>query len=130
MNSNELFQYLTEQLPNVEYLFFKWIGGNDDWHGYEFVLGKTEAGEVTEFPSTAADEIIDKLNGSNLFEELSLTVNCTDMGWSEGVLLVALKPLTAEFYDDSVVGFVYSEGFKGFAIGGKNHEEIGGSLDF
>ena len=64
-----------------------------------------------------------------LFEELALDINCTDQGWSEGVLLIALKPLTDSFEDDSITYLYQDSGFKGFALAGKNHNEISGSLE-
>ena len=75
------------------------------------------------------DEINNELKSFFLFEELSLNVNCVDQGWSEGVLLIALKPLSDCFEDDSIIYLSQDAGFKGFAIAGKNHEEIGGALE-
>ncbi len=129
MNSKELFQNLSTKLPNVEYLFFKWSGGGDDWSGYEFIHGKDNSVEINEFPLQLDDEINNELKSFFLFEELSLNVNCVDQGWSEGVLLIALKPLSDCFEDDSIIYLSQDAGFKGFAIAGKNHEEIGGALE-
>jgi hypothetical protein len=129
MNSKELFQNLSTKLPNVEYLFFKWSGGGDDWTGYEFLHGKDNSAEINEFPLQLDEEINNELKSFFLFEELSLNVNCVDQGWSEGVLLIALKPLSDSFEDDSIIYLCQDPGFKGFAIAGKNHEEIGGALE-
>jgi hypothetical protein len=129
MNSQELFQNLSSKLPNVEYLFFKWSGGGDDWTGYEFLRGKDHKGEINEFPLKSDEEINNELISFVLFEELCLDINCTDQGWSEGVLLIALKPLSDSFEDDSITYLYQDSGFKGYAISGKNHDEIGGTLD-
>ena len=129
MTSSELFQFLSEKLPNVEFLFFKWSGGGDDWTGYEFIKGKNETGEITEFPLSTDTDIQNEMKSFVLFEELALDINCTDQGWSEGVLLIALKPLTDSFEDDSVTYLYQDSSFKGFAIAGKNHNEISGSLE-
>ena len=129
MNSNELFQFLSEKLPAVEFLFFKWSGGDDDWTGYEFIKGKNETEEITEFPLSGDTDIQNEMKSFVLFEELALDINCTDQGWSEGVLLIALKPLTDSFEDDSITYLYQDSGFKGFALAGKNHNEISGSLE-
>jgi hypothetical protein len=129
MTSSELFQFLSEKLPTVEYLFFKWSGGGDDWTGYEFIKGKNETGEITEFPLSTDTDIQNEMKSFVLFEELALDINCTDQGWSEGILLIALKPLTDSFEDDSVTYLYPDSSFKGFAIAGKNHNEISGSLE-
>lgn len=129
MTSSELFQSLSEKLPTVEYLFFQWSGGGDDWTGYEFIKGKNETGEITEFPLSTDTDIQNEMKSFVLFEEMAVDMNCTDQGWSEGVLLIALKPLT-EYFEDSSVAYLYlDQSFKGFAIAGKNHSEIGGSLE-
>jgi hypothetical protein len=129
MNSNELFQFLSEKLPTVEFLFFKWSGGGDDWTGYEFIKGKNETGEITEFPLSGDTDIQNEMKSFVLFEELALDINCTDQGWSEGILLIALKPLADSFEDDSITYLYQDSGFKGFALAGKNHNEISGSLE-
>jgi len=61
MNSKELFQNLSTKLPNVEYLFFKWSGGGDDWTGYEFLHGKDNSAEINEFPLQLDEEINNEL---------------------------------------------------------------------
>jgi hypothetical protein len=129
MNSSELFQFLSEKLPTVEFLFFKWSGGGDDWTGYEFIKGKNETGEITEFPLSGDTDIQNEMKSFVLFEELALDINCTDQGWSEGILLIALKPLADSFEDDSITYLYQDSGFKGFALAGKNHNEISGSLE-
>lgn len=129
MDSKELFNFLSEKMPNVEYLFFKWSGGGDDWTGYEFVKGKNDTGEINEFPIEMDEEIQNELRSFTLFEELSLNINCVDQGWSEGVLLIALKPLTDYVDDDNAPYFYQNPGFKGIAIAGRNFEEIDGTLD-
>ena len=42
---------------NVEYLFFKWYGGGDDWTGYEFLHGYNDSGKFTDFPIPPENEI-------------------------------------------------------------------------
>lgn len=128
-NSKQLFELLSQKLPDFEYLFFKWSGGGDDWSGFEFINGKNGAAVADTIPAQLDKETVEIMNQSTLFEELSLQINSTDQGWSEGVLFIALKPLTEMFEDDSIAYISQDEGFKGFAIAGKNHEEIGGSLD-
>ena len=126
MNSKELFKNLTTKLPNVEYLFFKWSGGGDDWSGYEFLHGYDDSGKFTDFPIPPENEINNELKSFVIFDELSLTINCVDRGWSEGFLLIALKPLSEEFEYDR---FYQDSGFKGFAIEGRNHEEFFDSIN-
>jgi len=120
---------LAQKLSDVEYLFFKWSGGGDDWTGFEFVNAKKGAEVLNSAPAALDKETNEIINQSSLFEELSLQINSTDQGWSEGVLLIALQPLTEMFEDDSITYLSQDEGFKGFSIAGKNHEEIGGTLD-
>jgi hypothetical protein len=129
MNSKELFSYLGSAMPTMEYLFFKWSGGGDDWSGFEFVYGNSDAGRVESLPVELNADIQAEMMAFTLFEELSMTINCTDQGYSEGVLLIALKPLSDLFEDDSVAYLSQDKGFKGFAVAGKNHEEISGALD-
>jgi hypothetical protein len=127
MTSSELFQSLSEKLPTVEYLFFQWSGGGDDWTGYEFIKGKNETGEFTEFPLSTDTDIQKEMKSFVLFDEMNMDMYCVDQGSSEGVLLIALKPLTESFDEDSLL--YVDAGFKGFAIGGINHIETFGSLE-
>lgn len=129
MNANELFQNLSTKLPNVEYLFFKWSGGGDDWTGFEFLKGKNDLEEFSEFPLQSDNEIQNELQSGVLFDELSIIINTVDQGCSEGVLLIALKPLSDIFEDDSITYIFQDSGFKGFALSGYNREEISGQLD-
>jgi hypothetical protein len=131
MTSSELFQFLSEKLPTVEYLIFKWSGGGDDWTGYEFIKGKNETGEFTEFPLSNNTEIQKEMNSFIIFDEMGVSVSCAGGGYCKGFLLIALKPLTddLELYDESWDEcYAVERNLKGFAIHGVQTDDIRGEL--
>lgn len=129
ISSKDLFEMLQEKLPQHEYLLFSWKGGGDDFHGYKLIMSKENGVEHDDHPEAFSSEIQESVNNSTILDDLSLEVYCVDQGWSEGLLLIALKPLTKDFYYDEPCVLEASSGFKGICVSGLNHEEISNSID-
>ena len=130
MEPSELFNLLASKMPDVEYLFFKWTGHSDDWSGFIFLNGQNEEGVFDQEPEALDKDLRQELNEIDLFEEMDFEIRFTDGAWSEGVLLIALKPLTGTFEDDSIAYICQDKGFKGFALAGNNHVSNQADLDF
>ena len=130
MEPSELFNLLVSKMPDIEYLFFKWSGGGDSWSGFHFMEGKNEQGVFSQKPEELDDDICKELDEIDLFYEMDFEIKYTDQGWSEGILLIALKPLSETFEDDSIAYICQDDGFKGFAVAGNNHESNQADLDF
>lgn len=130
MEPSELFQLLSSKMPHMEYLFFKWSGHSDDWSGFNFIQGKNEQGVFVQQPEELDNELRKQLDEIDLFEEMDFEIRFTDGAWSEGVLLIALKPLSEIFEHDSIAYICQDDGFKGFALAGNNHVSNQADLDF
>lgn len=135
MEAKEVFRLLVSKLLDVEYMLFQWTGGGDDWSGFKFLKGKDVNGEFFESPEAFDGELLKALNECDVFDEMDFGINFTDQGWSEGVLLIALKPLKDIFEADIMVNdqnvyICQDDGFKGFALAGNNHNTQQSDLEF
>lgn len=129
LDAQELFKELCRVLPDYEYLVFAWSGGGDSFGGFELVQSKVNGEEITSHDADLVSKIQKAVDSSTILYDMDLSVNTVDQGWSEGLLLIALKPLTDYFYYEDQVYMEEEEGFKGYSINGRNHEDIGGYIE-
>jgi hypothetical protein len=130
LSSRDLFEKLSQKYPSTEFLFFTWSGGGDEFQGYELKRSKNDGIEFENHTKELVEELADILWNSTIFDDLSLKINCVDQGWSEGVLLIALKTLTDNFYHEENCTLQEKVGFKGISVAGKNHESLNESRKF
>ena len=93
------------------------------------VQSKVNGEEITSHDADLVSKIQKAVDSSTILFDMDLSVNTVDQGWSEGLLLIALKPLTDYFYYEDQVYMEEEEGFKGYSINGRNHEDIGGYIE-
>ena len=129
LDAQELFKALCRMLPDYEYLVFTWSGGGDSFGGFELVQSKVSGEVITSHDADLVSKIQKAVDSSTILYDMDLSVNCVDQGWSEGLLLIALKPLSDYFYYEDQVYMEEEEGFKGYSINGRNHEDIGGYIE-
>ena len=129
LDAQSLFKELVAALPEFEYLVFTWSGGGDSFGGFDLVQSKVNGKEVTSHDQTLISKIKEALDSSSILFDMDLSVNTVDQGWSEGLLLIALQPLSDYFYYEDQVYMEEEEGFKGYSINGRNHEDIGGYIE-
>ena len=143
--SKELYQCLKYQLPEHELLCFFWSGGGDSFHGYELFYEKKSGKEITKTQIEQTKKIIIKELFDNclIVEEMNLELGCTDEFYSQGGLVVALKPLSETFqwnvvnqnpvlnfnelseYNDIITTINLPKNFTGFSLNGQNSEDLG-----
>ena len=129
LDAQSLFKELSNALPEFEYLVFTWSGGGDSFGGFDLVQSKVNGKEVASHDGVLISKIKEALDSSSILFDMDLSVNTVDQGWSEGLLLIALKPLSDYFYYEDQVSMEEEEGFKGYSINGRNHEDIGGYIE-
>ena len=140
-----MYQCLTYQLPEHELLCFFWSGGGDSFHGYELFYEKKSGKEITKTQIEQTKKIMIKELFDNclIVEEMNLELGCAGEFFSQGGLVVALKPLSETFqwnvvnqnpvlnfnelseYNDIITTINLPKNFTGFSLNGQNSEDLG-----
>jgi hypothetical protein len=143
--SKELYECLKYQLPEHELLCFFWSGGSDSFHGYKLFYEKKTGKEITktQIEQTKKTIIKELFDDCLIVEEMELELGCTGEFYSQGGLVVALKPLSETFqwnvvnehpvlnfnelseHNDIITTINLPKNFTGFSLNGQNSEDLG-----
>jgi len=143
--SKELYECLKYQLPEHELLCFFWSGGDDSFHGYQLLYEKKSGKEITKTQIEQAKKTIIKelFDDCLIVEEMNLELGCAGEFYSQGGLVVALKPLSEIFqwnvvnqnpvlnfnelseYNDIITTINLPKNFSGFSLNGQNSTDLG-----
>ena len=143
--SKELYECLKYQLPEHELLCFFWSGGSDSFHGYKLFYEKKTGKEITKTQIEQKKKTIIKelFDDCLIVEEMELELGCTGEFYSQGGLVVALKPLSETFqwnvvnehlvlnfnelseHNDIITTINLPKNFTGFSLNGQNSEDLG-----
>jgi len=141
--SKELHQCIKYQLPEHELLCFSWSGGGDNFHGYKLRYAKKSGQQIKKINiEETKKSLIEKLlDDCHIINEMNLELGCVGEFFSDGGLVIALKPLTERFqwnvtrnlssefnevgeFDSILATINLQKNYVGFSMNGENGEEL------